>query len=187
MTSPAQSALSHPPLLAGDVTVETPRHPVPALTTYELRDYRRELERAITEIAPDAPVQAHLRRKLETVIAEQEDRARLAVRDYDVTGLTGRQLERDRRELTASLALVRPDSPARVPILAQMSAIDTELAGRTGERPEDLPDSPIAPVILADPRAQRVEGGRPGIARCRGVSTTCPASFEHGLSQAARG
>ena len=143
MTSPAQPALSHPPAPAGDVTVETPKHPVHALTTYELRDYRRELERAITGISPDAPVQAHLRRKLETVIAEQEDRARLAMRDHDVTGLTARQLERARRELQASLALVRPDSPARVPILAQMSAIDTELARRTGERPEDLPDSPL--------------------------------------------
>lgn len=34
------------------------------------------------------------------------------------------------RELTASLALVRPGSPARVPILAQMRAIEDELAGR---------------------------------------------------------
>ena len=84
-----------------------------------------------------------LRRKLDAVIAEQEDRARLAMRDHDVTGLTARQLERARRELQANLALVRPDSPARVPILAQMSAIETELARRTGERPEDLPDSPL--------------------------------------------
>jgi len=75
------------------------------------------------------------------VIAEQEDRARLAVRDHDVSGLTARQLERARRELQANLALVRPDSPARVPILAQMSAIETELAGRTDERLECLPDS----------------------------------------------
>lgn len=143
MTSPAQPALSHPPAPAGDVTVATPKHPVHALTTYELRDYRRDLERAITGISLDAPVQAHLRRKLDEVIAEQEDRARLARRDHDVTGLTARQLERARRELHASLALVRPDSPARVPILAQMSAIETELAGRAGERPEDLPDSPL--------------------------------------------
>lgn len=130
MTSPAQPAVSHPPVPAGDVTVEAPKHPVHALTTYELRDYRRELERAITGISPDAPVQAHLRRQLDAVLAEQEDRARLARRDHDVTGLT-------------SLALVRPDSPARVPVLAQMSVIDTELARRAGERPEDLPDSPL--------------------------------------------
>ena len=135
MTSPVGSQ--------SPLTVEPPKHPVHALTTYELRDYRRELERAITGISPYAPVQAHLRRKLEAVIAEQEDRARLAMRAHDVPGLTARQLERARRELHASLALVRPDSPARVPILAQMSAIDTELAQRAGERPEDLPDSPL--------------------------------------------
>jgi hypothetical protein len=58
--------------------VTAPRHPVHALTTYELRDYRRELERAIRGIAPDAPVQASLRSKLDAVIAEQDDRARIA-------------------------------------------------------------------------------------------------------------
>jgi hypothetical protein len=124
MNSPAGS---QPP-----TPVEPPRHPVYALTTYELRDYRRDLERGIKGISPDAPVQADLRRKLDAVIAEQEDRVRLATRAYDVTGLTARQLERASRELQANLALVRPDSPARVPILAQMNAIETELAGRTG-------------------------------------------------------
>jgi len=127
------------------MSVEPPKHPVPALTTYELRDYRRDLERAIGEIAPDTPVQARLRRKLDAVIAEQEDRARLAMREHDVTGLTARQLERARRELAASLALVRPDSPARVPILAQMNAIEAELAGRTTERPAGLPRVPGPP------------------------------------------
>jgi hypothetical protein len=135
VTSPAGN---QPPL-----TVAAPKHPVRALTTYELRDYRRDLERAIQGIAPDARVQAHLRRKLDAVIAEEEDRARLAMRDDDVSGLTGRQLERARRELQANLALVRPDSPARVPILAQMSAIENELAGRTTGRPEGLPGSPL--------------------------------------------
>ncbi len=60
------------------VTVEPPKHPLPALTTYELRDRRHELERAIKGIAPDAPVQADLRRQLDAVLAEQEDRARIA-------------------------------------------------------------------------------------------------------------
>ena len=60
------------------VTVNQPKHPLHALTTYELRDRRRELERAIKGIAPDAPVQADLRRQLDAVLAEQEDRARLA-------------------------------------------------------------------------------------------------------------
>lgn len=49
------------------------------------------------------------------------------MRDHDVTGLTPAELERAKRELAASLALVRPGSPARGPILAQIRAIDTEL------------------------------------------------------------
>jgi anti-sigma regulatory factor (Ser/Thr protein kinase) len=48
----------------------------------------------------------------------------------DVSGLTSVELERTRRDLAASLALARPDSPVRVPILTHMTAIDTELAGR---------------------------------------------------------
>ncbi|MGH3402964.1 MAG: hypothetical protein ACRDRJ_10755 [Streptosporangiaceae bacterium] len=51
------------------------------------------------------------------------------MRDHDVSSLTAGELDRARRELAASLALVRPGSPARVPILAQISAIETE-AGR---------------------------------------------------------
>jgi hypothetical protein len=40
------------------------------------------------------------------------------------------ELKRARRELAASLALTRPESPACVPVTAQISAIDTELARR---------------------------------------------------------
>jgi hypothetical protein len=53
------------------------------------------------------------------------------VREYDVTALTGRELELARRELAASLALARPGSPARGPILAHLNAIDAELARRS--------------------------------------------------------
>lgn len=56
-------------------------------------------------------------------------------RPHDVSRLTSPELERTRRELQASLALARTDSPARVPILAHMSAIDTELAERAADRP----------------------------------------------------
>jgi len=49
-----------------------------------------------------------------------------------MTALTGRELELARRELAASLALARPDSAVRGPILACLSAIDTELAARGG-------------------------------------------------------
>jgi len=57
--------------------VTPPKHPLYALTTYELRDYRRDLERAITGISPGAPALAALRARLDAVIAEQDDRARL--------------------------------------------------------------------------------------------------------------
>jgi hypothetical protein len=66
-------------------------------------------------------------------------------REHDVSQMTTAELERARRELTASLALARPDSPARVPILARLSAIDTALLTRpTGGRIEGLPGSPFA-------------------------------------------
>jgi hypothetical protein len=52
------------------------------------------------------------------------------VRDHDMTKLTAAQLERARRELAASLALARPGSPVRAPILARISAVDAELAVR---------------------------------------------------------
>lgn len=49
-------------------------------------------------------------------------------RPHDVTGLTTGELEWARRELQASLALARPDSPARGPIMAQLNALNTGLA-----------------------------------------------------------
>jgi hypothetical protein len=52
------------------------------------------------------------------------------MREHDVSGLTAHELERTRRELAASLALIRPDSPARVPIEARLGAIDTEIAAQ---------------------------------------------------------
>lgn len=47
-------------------------------------------------------------------------------------GLTTGELEWAKRELQASLALARPGSPARGPIMAQLNAINTGLAERTG-------------------------------------------------------
>ena len=63
------------------VAVKKPEHPLYALTTYELRNYRRHLEQAVGYYVthyPDAPVLADLRRALGDVLAEQEDRARAA-------------------------------------------------------------------------------------------------------------
>lgn len=52
------------------------------------------------------------------------------MRDYDVSSLSTPELERARRELAASLALARPGSPVRAPILAKLTVIDAELAWR---------------------------------------------------------
>ena len=53
------------------------------------------------------------------------------MREHDVTMLTAAELDGVRRELAASLALARPGSPIRAPILARISAIDAELAVRS--------------------------------------------------------
>jgi hypothetical protein len=52
------------------------------------------------------------------------------IRDHDVGQLTTAGLERVKRDLHANLGLIAPDSPAHVPIQAQMRAIDAELAER---------------------------------------------------------
>ena len=90
----------------------------------------------------------------------------MADRPHDVSALTGPELERARRELTASLALSRPGSPALVPITAQLSAIDAELAARSGWRePRPVP-------------------GAPGVLLCScGFSTDDPGWLDGHLSQ----
>jgi hypothetical protein len=63
------------------VTVERPKHPLHALTTYELADYRRLLEKAIAffdEQDPVPAVRASLQAALDGVLAEQADRKKLA-------------------------------------------------------------------------------------------------------------
>jgi hypothetical protein len=58
--------------------VDQPPHPIHALTTYELRDYRRQLESAIAYFDvqdPVPPVRADLRARLDEVLAEQDSRA----------------------------------------------------------------------------------------------------------------
>jgi hypothetical protein len=62
-------------------TVEPPRHPLPAMTTFELREYRRQLESAITffdKQDPVPPARDRLQARLDAVLAEQDSRARLA-------------------------------------------------------------------------------------------------------------
>jgi hypothetical protein len=67
-------------------------------------------------------------------------------RPHDVSALTPRELEQARRELAASLALARSGSPIATPILARLTAIDTELAART---PRPQPGrSPAGTVVF---------------------------------------
>ena len=61
--------------------VERPKHPMHALTTFELRDYRRQLEAAIAffdQQDPVPPARTDLQAALDEVIAEQDDRKKLA-------------------------------------------------------------------------------------------------------------
>jgi hypothetical protein len=62
-------------------TVDQPKHPLHALTTFELRDYRRQLESAIAFFDrqdPVPPTRRRLQARLDDVIAEQDDHSRLA-------------------------------------------------------------------------------------------------------------
>lgn len=52
-----------------------PPHPTSQLTTYELRDYRRQLEHALKHLPEHATIRAQLAARLEEVLAEQESRS----------------------------------------------------------------------------------------------------------------
>jgi hypothetical protein len=72
---PATIASAQPP------DVDTPKHPLHALTTYELVYYRRRLENALAFLDKQDPIpaiRADLQAALDKVIAEQDDRARIA-------------------------------------------------------------------------------------------------------------
>jgi hypothetical protein len=65
-------------------TVDQPEHPLHALTAYELGYYRRRLENAIAFLGKQDPVPAirvDMQAALDRVIAEQDDRARIAAAD----------------------------------------------------------------------------------------------------------
>jgi hypothetical protein len=79
VTSPSPPA--RPPCSADAETIAEPKHPLPAMTTFELRDYRRQLEGAITffdKQDPVPPAKDRLQAKLDAVLAEQESRKGLA-------------------------------------------------------------------------------------------------------------
>ena len=116
------------------------RRTVSQLSTRELDLYGNQLERCLKALSTNAPIRADVQRELAAVHAVRHSRTQASQpqqpsRPRDVSGLTASELERTRRELAANLALIRPDSPARVPILAHINAIDTELAGRAGQQP----------------------------------------------------
>lgn len=77
MNSDDQPVMSQLPMPADPVTVPQPGHPTHALTTYELRNYRRELEHALKVLPEHAAVRALLQAKLAGVLAEQESRIKI--------------------------------------------------------------------------------------------------------------
>jgi hypothetical protein len=69
------------PMPAEPPTVEQPKHRLTQLTTFELRDYRRQLESAIAFFDakdPVPPARDRLQARLDEVLAEQESRKRNA-------------------------------------------------------------------------------------------------------------
>jgi len=63
------------------INVQQPKHPLYALTTSELTDQRRQLENAIASYDRMKPVsqeRGDLLARLDDVIAEQDDRTKLA-------------------------------------------------------------------------------------------------------------
>jgi len=127
---------------AGGTTAQDDHHRrIVQLGNRELDLYGNQLARCLQALGTAAPIRADIQRELATVRAEQASRASASEpgRAPDVSGLTSGALDRTRRELRASLALARPGSPTRGPILAYLGAIDTELAGRTADPSGLLP------------------------------------------------
>ena len=147
------------------------RRRIVQLANRELDLYGNQLARCLQALGTTAPIRADIQRELSTVRAEQVSRANASEsgRAPDVSGLTPGELERTRRELQASLALARPGSPVRGPILAHLGAIDTELARRTARQLQ----APRVP----DPRkaGARVEMTPLHPPRCWGVAMPDPS------------
>ena len=86
-------------------------------------------------------------------------------RAHDVGQLTPAELEIARRQLRANLGLITPGSPAHAPILAQMRAIDAELAGRTGGQ-QTGEGQPPGGAMLPGPPSSPLPG-EPGLRDAR--------------------
>ena len=122
------------------------RDPAGQLTAAGLDRYASQPARCLKVLQTSAPIRSHLQHEPATVRAGQDARASGGPADpprpYDASGLTAGELDRTRRELAASLALARPDSPARGPILAHLAALDAGLAARPGAGPGGSPGPP---------------------------------------------
>jgi hypothetical protein len=55
-----------------------PPHPLDALVTYELRDYRHQLEHALQALPATAPARRLLQQRLTDVLDEQQSRITIA-------------------------------------------------------------------------------------------------------------
>jgi len=78
--------------------------------------------------------------------------------------MTDSELERARRHLMVSLSLAFPGSPVRGPILAHISAIDTELAERAS-RPGRMTRTPLSELRRNRGRAYIITPARARDAR----------------------
>ena len=157
--------------------------PIRRLTAAALDRYASQLALPRGPGETSAPIRARVQHELATVRAEQNARASSGPADpprrYDASGLTAGELDRTRRELAASLALARPDSPARVPILAHLAATGAELAAQAAARPARLTGS----VIL--PGARTGKGGKT-VTHRTGGARLCGSRREQRAGPAAR-
>lgn len=81
MTNSGHPIRSQPPGHSEPAPVTPPQHPLHAMTTFELRDYRRQLETAIAffdKKNPVPPARDRLQASLDAVLAEQDERAKIA-------------------------------------------------------------------------------------------------------------
>ena len=159
---PATTAKIAPPAPG----VEKPQHKLSELTTYELRDYRHALEQAIAAGGrhdPGAPARTVLRGRLDAVIAEQDDRARIA------RAGTGPDIDEVRdglestRHLRLALDLLEENLPARYScdgLMAELWALREKVAAaelaqlRSFGQREYLIIQPLAPAA-AEPLITR--------------------------------
>jgi hypothetical protein len=84
----------------------------------------------------------------------------------DARAYTVDELQQIRRDLAASLERLSPNSPARISIVAQMSAVDARLARLAADTPTALPPYRLAglpcvlPIMPLRPERARGTGGR---------------------------